>query len=47
MKELAEILQDIQDYFGDTSRSPSETKDGLERISDEALGYAESISDEE
>jgi len=38
-----ELIQAVQDFFGDTSRSAQQTKDGLEEIASLAQLYADSI----
>lgn len=46
--ELHELKKALHEFFSDTSRPASETKDGLNEISDEAYMLAESIpSDDE
>lgn len=40
-----QLKEHLMEFFSDTSRSPSETKDGLEDIAAEAEMLAESIPD--
>lgn len=41
-----EIIESIMTFFGDTSRSASETKEGLLDIAERAQSLADSISDD-
>lgn len=43
--EYEQLKQALQDYFGDTSRSPGATKAGLQALIDEAESMIESIPD--
>lgn len=44
--EYDQLKDHLLDFFGDTSRSAAETKEGLQAIAEEALGLAETIPDE-
>ena len=47
MTKHAQICADIRDWFGDTSRTQRETKDGLEEIAELAQELADAIEPEE
>lgn len=40
------IIEEIQDFFGDTSRSQEETLEGLERIRDAAEENAQCLRED-
>lgn len=44
---LDSVKQSIQDFFGDTSRSRSETREGLEELRDEVDTLLESLQDDD
>ena len=41
--DYEELKEHVMDFFGDTSRSAAETRDGLEQLAEEARMLAESI----
>ena len=40
---IKQLKQAVQDYFGDTSRSPEETLNDLEGLIEDTEGYCEAI----
>lgn len=45
MSNVADIKNGIQKFFGDTSRSRAETRDGLDEIIECAQQYIEALED--
>lgn len=43
--DQAELIAAIQKFFGDTARSPQETREGLEAARDEIEMFIDSIPD--
>ncbi|WP_157785170.1 hypothetical protein [Bradyrhizobium yuanmingense] len=47
MKTIEEIIEDIGNFFGDTSRSQAETRAGLEQIAGECEVLLESLPEDD
>ena len=41
-----DVIEAIDEFFGDTNRTPEETLDGLDQIAEHAGGLADMLSEE-
>lgn len=44
---IEELKQAVQDFFGDTSRSQSETRAGLEELAGDIESYIDSLPEDD